>query len=388
VSPKKTGGKGLQTEELLRRYFLRTGLFVVRGVLVRHEGVDLTDVDLWVYERPATLARRRTIVDIKDKGTPKAAERLFFVKGLAETIGVEGAGVATTDARPALRRLARKQGVLWIDGDDIQRLKASAELSNWDRLTEEEFSADVAALDTSRMSRALREKFEKVKSAVASRFGASCANISLEGAGMFAREAIGAHPGSAGAQVLLRLTYLSAAVAAASLDFASADTALRPAPERLRSLTDAIRYGADADGILEQLRFAEGAIRDYAPNGAGLAKIVREGLNADLAAIPAEGLAEIVLKMTRNETLFEVARTLEAAAYATKVPSFDDLEPTPRGFIGAVLDFVRIDRPTFARSVPSVAASKGGAAAPRPAAEHVASVGEAESEEPKPEQLL
>lgn len=388
MSPKKTGAKGLQTEELLRRYFLRTGFFVMRGVLVRHEGADLTDVDLWVYERPATLARRRTIVDIKDKGTPKAAERLFFVKGLAATIGVEGAGVATTDARPALRRLARKQGVLWIDGDDIQRLKASAELSNWDRITEEELSADVASLDTSRMSRQLRSQFEKVKSAVANRFGASCANISLEGAGMFAREAIGAHPGSVGARVLLRLTYLSAAVAAASLDFASADTTLRPAQERLRNLTDAIRYGADADGVLEQLRFAEGAIRDYAPNGAGLAKIVRDGLNADLAAIPAEGLAEIVLKMTRNETLFEVARALEAAAYATRVPSFDDLEPTSRGFLGAVLDFVRIDRPAFARSVPADAASSDRVATPLPAAERVTSIEESDSPELKPGQLL
>lgn len=388
MSPKKTGGKGLQTEELLRRYFIRTGFFVVRGVLVRHEGADLTDIDLWVYERPATLARRRTIVDIKDKGTPKAAERLFFVKGLAETIGVEGAGVATTDTRPALRRLARKQGVLWIDGDDIQRLKSSAELSNWDRLTEEELSAHVTELDASRMSRALREKVEKVKSATVSRFGASCANISLEVAGVFARDAIGAYPGSAGAQVLLRLTYLCAAVAAASLDFTSADTALRPAPERLRSLADAIRYGADADGMMEQLRFAEGAIRDYAPNGAGLAKIVREGLNADFAAIPAESLAEVALKMTRSETLFEVARTLEAAAYATKVPSFDDLEPITRGFIGAVLDFARIDRPTFARTVAPVSALKDSADAPRTTHKYMTSVDKADSQKPKSGKLL
>ncbi|MDB5418424.1 MAG: hypothetical protein JWP50_1843 [Phenylobacterium sp.] len=387
MSPKKTGSKGLQTEELLRRYFLRTGFFVVRGVMVRHEGVDLTDVDLWVYERPATLARRRTIVDIKDKGTPKAAERLFFVKGLAETIGVEGAGVATTDARPALRRLARKQGVLWIDGDDIQRLKASAELSNWDRLTEEEFSAEVAALDASRVSRALRDQFEKVKSAVASRFGASCANISLEGAAMFAREAIAAHPGSDAAKVVLRLSYLSVAIAAASLDFASADTALRPAAERLRSLTDAIRYGADAEGMLAQLRFAEGAIRDYAPNGAGLAKIVREGLNADLASIPAEGLAEIVLKMTRGDILFEVARTLEAAAYAKNVPSFDDLEPASRSFVGAVLDFVKIDRPRFARSVPSSGAAPA-VLSPTYAAEKLAASDEVDSTVPKPGHLL
>ncbi|WP_419319563.1 hypothetical protein ACN2C7_02170 [Caulobacter sp. ErkDOM-E] len=353
MSPKKTGSKGLQTEELLRRYFLRAGFFVVRGVPIRHEGVDLTDADLWVYERSATLARRRTIVDIKDKGTPKAAERLFFVKGLAETIGVEGAGVATTDPRPGLRRLARKQGVLWIDGGDIQRLKGSAELANWDRLDEEELASDVATLDTARATRILRDQFSQLKSSIADRFGASSANVSLESAGIFAREVTSAHPSSDSAKTLLRLTYLSTAIAAASLDFASADTALRPAAERLKGLTDAIRYGSDTDGTLEKVRFAESAIREYAPNGAGLAKVVRDGITKDLAAIPAEGLAEIVLKMTRGDTLFEVARLLESAAFSRTVPSFDELETLPRSFVGAVLDFVRIDRPTFAKSVRS-----------------------------------
>jgi hypothetical protein len=388
VSAKKTGAKGLQTEELLRRYFLRTGFFVVRGVLVRHEGVDLTDVDLWIYERPTTLARRRTIVDIKDKGTPKAAERLFFVKGLAETIGVEGAGVATTDARPALRRLARKQGLLWIDGDDIQRLKASAELANWNRLSEEELISEVSSIDSLRMSRHLRDQFEKVKSAVASRFGASSANISLEGAGIFARETISAHPNSPAAKVLLRLTYHAAAIAAASLDFASSDTALRPAPERLRGLTEAIRYGADSDGVLEQLRFAERAVRDYMPNGAGAAKVIRDGFTADLAAIPAEGLAEIVLKMTRGDALFETARTLEGAAYAMNLPAFDDLELTPRSFVGAVLDFVGIDRPTFARAVSSAGAAQASPVLSTPDSNNNASTSGAATTTSKPGQLL
>jgi hypothetical protein len=388
VSVNKTGAKGLNSEELLRRYFLRTGFFVIRGVPVKHEGVDLTDVDIWIYERPATLARRRIIVDIKDRNIPKAAERLFFVKGLAEAIGVEGAGVATTDARPALRRLARKQGLLWIDGEDIQRLKASAELANWDRLSEEELAAEVAALDRSRASRALREQFETVKSSVVSRFGASCANTSLEGAGFFAREVVAAHPGSESAKLLLRLSYFSASITAAALDFASADGVLRPTPERIRSLTESIRYGDDADGAMEKLRFVDRAIRDYAPNGPGLAKVVQQKFMADLAAIPAESFAEIVLKMARGDVLFEVARTLESAAYSENVPSFDDIEPTSRGFLGAVLDFVGIDRPAFARSIPSAGHAREAAPSSAAASVGPSSATSTEADGPKPGQLL
>ena len=91
------------------------GFFVVRGVKLRYGGDELTDIDLWLYERSATLARRRIIIDIKDNAQPKAAERLFFVKGLAELIQVEATGIATSDTRRSLRELARKHNVLWID---------------------------------------------------------------------------------------------------------------------------------------------------------------------------------------------------------------------------------------------------------------------------------
>jgi len=99
TAAKKTGKKGLETEEVIRSYFLGAGFFAVRGVKLRRGDDDLTDIDLWLYERSATLARRRIIIDIKDKAEPKAAERLFFVKGLAEIMQVEATGVVTSDSR-------------------------------------------------------------------------------------------------------------------------------------------------------------------------------------------------------------------------------------------------------------------------------------------------
>lgn len=345
-----SGAKGLMTEELVRAYFLRAGFFVMRGIKLRHEGTELTDIDMWVYERSATLSRRRTIIDIKDKKIPQAAERLFFVKGVASVIAVEGAGVATTDNRPLLRGLARKYGVLWIDGADLQRLKESDALTGLNRLTEEEFGREIAGVDNARNGRIFRDKIDEVKSAVADRFGPASANTALEGFQLFAREAASAHPSSLAARAAGRLAYLSAGIAAAAFDFASADTALRPSAERVTHMINSIRFGADTEGALSNLRWTEAAIREYLPNGVGLAQVMREKFSAALAAVPAEGLAEIIAKLSNSDKLFNIAKSLERAAYATHLVPFDQCDLDSKSFLGALLDFAEVSRLGFSEA--------------------------------------
>jgi hypothetical protein len=350
MSGVKTGQKGLKTEELIRAYFVRAGFFVVRGVKLRAAGDELTDIDAWLYERSATLARRRIVIDIKDKRSSQAAERLFFIKGLAESIHVEACGVVTGDNRLALRDLAKKNGVLWIDGTDLQRLKNSHDLIGTNRISEEQLALDIRAVDTSRRSHAFRDRFDYAKSAVADRFGASCANSAIESARFFAHEAVSAHPDSTAARVAVRLTFFTAALAAASIDYASAETALRPAAERVRQLTAAIRYGADAETTLSHLRWSEAAIREYFPNGAGMAQVVRERFLSAFDSVPAEGLAEISAHLSRTNALFCVARQLEEAAYSVALPTFDELKLGAKGFLGAILDFLEVGRTDFANA--------------------------------------
>lgn len=349
-SPKKTGKKGFETEEIVRSYFLGAGFFVVRGVKLRHGGDELTDIDLWLYERSATLARRRIIIDIKDNAQPKAAERLFFVKGLAELIQVEATGIATSDPRRSLRELARKHNVLWIDNADLQRLKSSERLSASSRITDEELNNLISKVDDSRSSKNIRNTFNSIKSSVADRFGPSCANTALDGAQHFARACIESHPGSLAAQLFTRLTYFCCAIAAAALDFASGESALRPHQERLVNLTDAIRFGDNPKGTAEKLKWAEAAIRDFAPNGTGLAELIRNRFNEALRSIPAESLAEVIVKLANSERLFNAARDLEQASFGIECPSFDDLTVDAKSFLGAVLDFVSIDRLAFTKS--------------------------------------
>ncbi len=135
----QNNAKGYQLEELLRAYFLRSGMYVVRGVPLQFEGDDLTDIDLWLYERPTGSSRRRQIVDIKSKLKPKAIERLFWTKGLFDLLKVDDAYVATTDNRPKLKDISTQLGISVIDGTDLDRISESEKVWFPNRLNEEDF---------------------------------------------------------------------------------------------------------------------------------------------------------------------------------------------------------------------------------------------------------
>ncbi len=344
--------KGYTTEELLREYFLRAGFFVLRGAKLRYNQTELTDVDLWLYERSATLARRRTIIDIKDKQRPQASERLFFAKGVAEIIGVEGSGVATSDRNPQLRELARKNKVLWIDGEDLLRLKSSEKLMQGSRLTEEGFLKLVDAVDKARGGKTLRNLLDQSKSAVVDRFGAASANLAIDCFQTCSDACAKSHPKGDAAKVLTRISFLAAALAAAALDFASADAALRPIGERRKHMANCIRFGENMERTMDRLAWAEHALRDYLSNGAALAQTVRAGFEHDLKRVPADDLAEVIVKMSNSDALFSVARTLEYAAYRSDPVSFDSLPVDAKSFVGALLDFAGVDRKHFSAAMP------------------------------------
>src|SRR5438105_54582 len=128
--------KGFLMEELLRRYFIRTGYFTVRGVPFIYDGFDVTDIDLWLYERPSSVSRHRIIVDTKNRSTPKAIERIFWTKGLQQVLRVEQAIVATPDKRPSVTSFGREHNVFVLDGHFLARLENSLEMPDG-RFTEE-----------------------------------------------------------------------------------------------------------------------------------------------------------------------------------------------------------------------------------------------------------
>jgi len=351
MNDKALAPKGAVLEEVLRAYFLRAGFFVIRGVPFRFADEDLTDVDLWLYERPTGTSRRVQICDIKYKQRPKAVERIFWTSGLADALGVDGAYVATTDKRKSLRSVAEKLDLQLIDGTDIQRIQNSQTVLYAERIGDEQLIQELQAVDKEFRRKELQEARIDILSALSEGFGASSAVRALEGFGRLAAAAVSYHPNSNAARAAGRLAYLAAAIACESLDYVSVGAAFRTMDERRALILNAVRLGAlSAEDGQYALKLAIALVEKYAPGGKATASAVEAGLKRDLEQIPAEIVADQAVRLLKSDQLFLAGRELEMASYHVALPPFDSLSVPTRSMLGALLDYAGVDRVRFANA--------------------------------------
>ncbi|MBP2498233.1 hypothetical protein ABID82_006938 [Methylobacterium sp. PvP062] len=351
MSDQSTLPKGAVLEEVLRAYFLRAGFFVIRGVPFRFADEDLTDVDLWLYERPTGTSRRVQICDIKYKQRPKAVERLFWTKGLAEALNVDAAYVATTDKRRNLRSVADKLSLQLIDGTDIQRIHNSPSIVYVDGISDEDMIRELQSVDKEFRNKELSEARIDILSSLSEGFGAPSTVRSLEGFARLARLAVSYHPDSSAARAAGRLAYLAAAIACESLDYVSVGAAFRTIEEKRELILGAVRLGALSNEDRHQtLRLALGLVERYAPGGRATAAAVEAALKKELDRIPAEIVADQCVRLLKADQLFFVGRELEMTAYKANLPNFDHLSTQTKSMLGALLDYSHVDRERFAKS--------------------------------------
>lgn len=347
----KTGEKGYQLEELLRAYFLRAGMYVVRGVPLRLNGEDLTDVDVWMYERPTGSSRRVQIVDAKSKAKPKAVERLLWTKGIYELLKVDGAYIATTDERAVLKQMSHRLGVSILDGEDLRRISESEKVLYPERFAEEDLDRAIRDIDKSRRSKEIQLAHQDLKASLIDGFGPGTVNRSLEHFTYFSRVLGTCHPDSASAEVCLRLSYFAASICAIAMDSSLAKVSFKSVEERRKALLSVIRYG-DEDEFRgqEKIRVASALVERYASNGAAIAQAMKNAINDDFSRIPAEIITDHVLNHLKNDGLFKVARALEFEAFRKSAQGFDALPSEERSFLGVLMDFGATSRETFANA--------------------------------------
>jgi hypothetical protein len=336
--------KGYQMEELLRRYFIRSGYFTVRGVPFVYEGFEVTDIDIWLYDRPSSVSRHRIIVDTKNRSTPKAIERIFWTKGLQQVLGIEQAIVATTDKRRAVTEFGREQDVLILDGAFLSRLQKSPEPFDA-RLTEEQFIDLLGTYRPTKEGGDWRGRFKGAKRALARDLGYNAINAWLIDAKYFAEQA---HLVSTHREVALRVLYLFVSFIEIAFDFVMKDLAFFEPAAKLAALNDGLRHGSQgAAGTKQVLELATGLIEQYAPEQRMLAPRIRERLGKELDAIPTKLLAEYFAKQSVSQELFSVAKELEAAAYKAAFVAPPALSAAAKGLLGVLLDFWELDRKSF-----------------------------------------
>jgi hypothetical protein len=363
------GGKGPQLEEALKAYFWQAGYFVVRGIPYRLEGEFVTDIDLWLYERPAALTRRRLIVDAKNRRSPRVSERIIWSKGLQSALGVDGAIVATTDKRPSARRLSKALNVTLLDGDAVAKLTQSDRLRNTGQLRTDELDKAVKRVDESRRSAEWRENLQIARTSLISGMGVQSTNTNLLAASFFAEQAVSAQPRSEQAQWALRLLYLTSALAAISLDYVLADQAFRSQHDRQQSIINSLRFGqSEAVPAVPIIRAAIGLVRKYVDNGMAIAKQIEYAFYGEAERIPAEIIADYVSRISASDALFNVAREIERASSSIELPSYDQMSNEAKSLLGVFLDFNGISREKIATAWPSnseaMAADEGATTVP------------------------
>ncbi len=356
---KALADKGGTAEEALGHYFRAAGFFALRGLPFRHDGEDLTDIDVWLYERGGGLQRRRFIVDAKYKAKPKTAERLLWTAGLRDAIGIDGAFVAATNVREANRRLARRLNLTVVDflalgGGAIEALVPK------DRIFREDLIKQIIAVDKNREAKDWRAQLDDALASLLTSFGGSSANIALRAARFFADQLITSQPQSVVSALALRLFYLCAAAAAASLDYVSAQAAFQTVEQRHREIEDVLRFGSDHGETKSRFEVAVRMTRELLPNGMALSNKLRERIDANTAAIPTDIIADVVTKMFSKGALFESARQLESAAHMSELGGYADLPPEAKSFAGALLDFSSLDRERVASAWTQLPAPKEG----------------------------
>ncbi|EMD9441690.1 hypothetical protein VXE32_005746 [Burkholderia cepacia] len=346
--------KGGRAEEGLAAHFRSMGFFALRGLPFRHDEEDITDVDVWLYERGAGAERRRFIVDSKNKARPKLVERLFWTSGARDALGVDGAYVASAGIREATRRLAKR---LRINVVDLQTV-AIDETAVSQRLTREELSKLVGEADRNRDSKRWRTHLHDTLAALLTTFGGSSANVGLRSAGYFADQILTTASASPASQLATRAFYLSVSAAAIGLDYVVAQTAYQATDRQQQEVEDAVRYGSDHAETKRRLDLALQVARQYLPNGAAQANQLREKIASDTEAFLGDVIAEVALKMGCSGSLFDAARNLEMAAHLRYLPAYSSLSTEARSFCGAVMDFFELDRTQLAEVLESNASAE------------------------------
>ncbi len=339
----KSGTKGLVAEEALRNYFRNTGYFVVRGIPLRYKRYDVTDVDLWLYLKTASLTAERTCVDVKRKQTPQAMERVLWTNGLKEILGVDHAVVVTSDNRIETREFGVAHDVAVLQGDFLQRV-ISTNLSN-DRLTEEDlfFCLKQPCVINSRID--WRRWYMVSKSHLLDSLNFDGCNRHIKASKLLLDEYLVTNKSS---EVPIRLLYLTIAYFLVSLDYTARSVVQLDTTARSAILTDGFRYGeAGRQRTEEIVQMALQLLSEAGKSDLFSQATLQNEFDGQVSEYRAEILGEHFAKAEPLKNLFSLARNFEQLAYSKTLLRPHECNSEQKGIMGLMCDLLGFDRKTI-----------------------------------------
>jgi hypothetical protein len=334
--------KGESAEECLRSYFLALGFFVVRGVKLQQSGSDITDIDLWLCSKSAPFIRTRISVDIKNRKTPFASERILWAKGIQSALRLDMCIVATTDTSESVKDFARKHDVTLLDGDILSTV-INGYKSDMSRLSESEYILKI--IDKADYKRRhWNERISLSKSRVIESLDFNGCVKWLDDISFFIGETL---ENQKDKEFLTRYAYFSAALFLLGIDFAIHHKWMRFGRELPHVIGEGLMYGENgSEGLTQKVEFAANLMSAY-----GKKKVSPASFREELSrAIEGSGIAKVIEFCSRNDVwkeLFNLSKYFELAAYGRDFVKPDDLDVIPKSFLSVILDYRQINRKTF-----------------------------------------
>lgn len=333
--------KGHGMEELLRSYFLKSGYYVMRGVPFVYEGFTVTDIDLWLYGRASSVSREIAIVDIKNKKTPQAIERIFWVQGLRQAVKATSSIVATMDRRREVKNFGRDLDVVVLDGAFLTKLAKSDDNPTL-RLTEEEFFSSIGDYSLGKLDGDWRGKILFCKSLVASGLSFNSCNAWLPQAKFFVEQAA---IKATQRETALRCFYLICSLIALGVDYSLKELSFLDQVQRCAQIRDGFTYGSmGSSGMARVLDVAMGLVEQHAADGTLVARQVRASVERELSSLNTLILGEYFSKADVAKSLFLVARELENLAMSRLFSSHSTASAETRSMLFCLLDYWGMSR--------------------------------------------
>lgn len=334
-----TTGKGEIAEEVLRRYFIEQGYFVVRSLRFIYNQIEVTDIDLWLYNKASHFTRERTNVDIKNKSNPQAFERIIWAKGLQFTLKLDKAIVATTSTKKEARDFALSNDVSIIDGnllDDL--LRKGIDLK---RITEEDFLCDIIKASSGKGEYDWKGRYIASKVRLLNKFNFDGCNEYLREINYFIEHSILRVDNTL---TPLRLLYINIAFLLICIDFIMKNYISLEQKSRMEFLANGFNYGERGKERTENITNAAIKLASSVIANPSIARTLELEVEKQIKRRPVEILAEFFARNENMNFLFENAKLFEHFSYSPVILSPSKLPAELQSVIALLSDFLRIDR--------------------------------------------
>ena len=342
---KKSLGKGFTMEETLRIYFLQSGYYVARGIPFKYKNFDITDIDIWLYNRTSSVSREITIVDIKNKRTPKAIERIFWVKGLQLAVNANNALVATTDRNSDVKEFGKKLDIFVLDGNFLNKIKKFEKELEY-RIADEELYQLFDDYSLSKLDGDWKKRYEESKSLLALGLNFDNLNQLIQNAQFFAEQVLKT---PSQRELALRCFYQICSFIAINIDYVQKELSfLEDASLREKAFSNGFRYGSRGEKEIKHIiDMSLNFIEQYSENGKTVSNQARLNINKELNDINTDILAQYFSKFDVLKSTFNTAIEFEKLSMNRAFELHTSASVEIKGFIGVLLDYYSIDRVKF-----------------------------------------